>query len=47
VKGLARNGLGWVTGRGGRRAASSCRPGRDDEERGADESHVAQASGEQ
>jgi hypothetical protein len=36
-----------VSGRGGGRAARSCHPHRGDEESGTDESHVAQASGEQ
>ena len=47
MQGLAGNGDGGVTRCDGGRAAASCRPGRNDEERGADESHVAQASGEQ
>jgi hypothetical protein len=36
-----------VTGCGGGRAGSPRRSRRDDEKRGTDESHVAQASGEQ
>ncbi len=47
MQGLAGNRGGWVTRCGGGRAAASRRSGRNEEERGADESHVAQASGEQ